>query len=202
MINTEKLDFDKVGGLMPAIIQDATNGLVLMLGYMNPEALANTIRDNEVWFYSRTRKRLWKKGESSGNILKVKTIITDCDNDSLLIKAEPLGPTCHQGTVSCFKDQNNVADYQIPNVLEKIIESRFSEQSTDSYTVKLLNEKIEKVAQKVGEEAVETVIAAMKSNKDETVYETADLFYHVTLLLFKMKLKWADVFQELRSRMH
>ncbi len=202
MIDTKKLDFEKVDGPMPAIIQDTTNGMVLMLGYMNREALANTIPDNEVWFYSRTRQCLWKKGESSGNILKVKSIIPDCDNDTLLIKAEPVGPTCHLGTLSCFNTEDDSSDYQTPMLLEKIIESRFNEQSEKSYTVKLLNNKIEKVAQKVGEEAVETAIAAVKNNRDEVIFETADLFYHLTVLLFKMNINWNDIYRELHKRMH
>jgi phosphoribosyl-ATP pyrophosphohydrolase/phosphoribosyl-AMP cyclohydrolase len=199
-MNIQKLDFEKAGGLIPAIIQDNNTGKVLMLGFMNLEAISNTLRDKEVWFYSRTRKKLWRKGETSGNVLKLITIVSDCDNDSLLLMVEPGGITCHLGTQSCFTTNGISSIFETPFTLEKTINERFIQQSENSYTVKLLNKGMEKIVQKVGEEAVETVIAAMKENKQELIYETSDLFYHVTVLLYKLGIQWQDIFKELQKR--
>ncbi len=201
MIQIENLDFSKNNGLIPAIIQHAVSGEVLMLGYMNAEALQNTLREGMVWFYSRTRNKLWKKGETSGNYLYIKEIYSDCDNDSLLILAEPKGPVCHTGAYTCFYTVNSPAVSQLPWILEKIIMQRVMQPTNNSYTVTLISMGLEKIAQKVGEEAIETVIAAIRKNNEETIYETADLFYHLTVMLHTLSLTWADIYRELYRRM-
>ena len=174
------LDFEKSNGLIPVVVQSETTKQVLMLGYMNEEALLKTQEEGVVTFFSRSKNRLWTKGESSGNFLNVKSIKEDCDNDTLLIMAEPMGPTCHKGTKSCFdNDSNNGFIYQ----LEATIDQRINSQDDSSYTKKLVERGINKVAQKVGEEAVEVVIEAKDDNEELFLNECADLMYHYLVLL-------------------
>ena len=176
-----KIDFTKSNdGLVPVIIQNYSTLQVLMLGYMNKEAFDKTKKENKVTFFSRSKNRLWTKGEESGNFLEVKDIKTDCDNDTILIKAKPQGPTCHKGTSSCFAEETSKGFlYE----LEKIINYKIDEDIEDSYTNKLLKRGINKVAQKVGEEAVELVIEAKDNNKVLFKNEAADLIYHFLILL-------------------
>lgn len=178
----EELDFEKAGGLIPAVIQDFATGKVLMLGYMNREALAKTQQEGRVTFFSRTKNRLWTKGETSGNFLKVKDILPDCDKDTLLIKVAPTGPTCHTGADTCF-DEVNTAGVGFLNELAAIIKERREQPSPASYTSSLFEKGINKVAQKVGEEAVEVVIEAKDNNQDLFVNEAADLLFHLMILL-------------------
>ena len=176
-----KIDFAKFeSGLAPAIIQDPRTGKVLMLGYMNEEALAKTQKENKVVFFSRSKKRLWMKGEESGNILQVKEILADCDNDAILIKAVPAGPVCHTGADTCWNEKN---EPDFLKQLESIIQQRKGETSEKSYTASLFKAGINKVAQKVGEEAVELVIEAKDNNEKLFLNEAADLLFHYLVLL-------------------
>lgn len=172
--------YDEQTGLVPVIIQDATSQQVLMLGYMNAAALAETNKTKNVCFYSRSKQRLWTKGETSGNFLKVQELLVDCDSDTLLIKAFPAGPTCHNGTTSCFAEETEKG---FAYKLEATIAQRIAEKTEDSYTYKLVASGINKVAQKVGEEAVELVIEAKDDNKELFENEAADLLYHYLILL-------------------
>lgn len=175
-------DFSKYAdGLMPAIIQDNATGKVLMLGFMNQEALSKTLQEKRVTFYSRSKKRLWMKGEESGNMLEVKDCLLDCDNDTLLIKAHPLGPVCHTGADTCFNEKNKSKDFL--DTLEAIIADRKVSRDESSYTSKLFSCGINKVAQKVGEEAVELVIEAKDNNEELFLNEAADLLFHYLILL-------------------
>lgn len=192
-----KPDFNKGNGLLPAIIQDAYTMQVLMLGYMNEEALAQTQATGLVTFYSRSKQRLWAKGETSGNTLSVVDISMDCDADSILIKAKTYGPVCHTGSQSCFGDETNKGFLYS---LEQTIEQRINEKNQDSYTNKLFERGINKIAQKVGEEAVELVIEAKDDNIDLFKNEAADILYHM-LILFKAKgIKLEDVEAILKER--
>ncbi|MEM9992307.1 MAG: bifunctional phosphoribosyl-AMP cyclohydrolase/phosphoribosyl-ATP diphosphatase HisIE, partial [Bacteroidota bacterium] len=164
MIAIEQLDFDKTGGLIPAIIQDASTSVVLMLGYMNREAIEKTQKEGNVTFFSRTKQRLWTKGETSGNFLKLVSMEVDCDQDTLLVKVHPIGPTCHTGTDTCFNGKNENTHFLWH--LERVINERKTNSSESSYTAKLFQKGINKVAQKVGEEAVELVIEAKDANDD------------------------------------
>jgi len=176
-----KIDFAKFElGLAPAIIQDFQTGKVLMLGYMNEEALAKTQKENKVVFFSRSKKRLWMKGEESGNILHVKEILADCDNDAILIKAAPAGPVCHTGADTCWNEKN---DPDFLKQLENIIQQRKNETSEQSYTASLFKAGINKIAQKVGEEAVELVIESKDNNEVLFLNEAADLLFHYLVLL-------------------
>jgi phosphoribosyl-ATP pyrophosphohydrolase/phosphoribosyl-AMP cyclohydrolase len=178
-----KINFNKGNGLVPVVIQDNTTLQVLMVGFMNEEAFDKTIREGKVTFFSRSKFRLWTKGETSGNYLIVKNITTDCDNDSLLIQVDPAGPVCHTGNKSCFDNDSSLGFlYE----LEKIISQRIENNVQDSYTNKIFREGINKAAQKVGEEAVELIIEARDSNTELFKNEAADLIYHL-LILFKMK---------------
>jgi len=179
----EKINFEKGNGLVPAVIQDNTTLQVLMVGFMNQEALEKTRKEGRVTFFSRTKNRLWTKGETSGNYLTVKDITTDCDNDSLLIKVVPAGPVCHTGNMSCFR--NDPAKGFVYK-LEEIIKQRIEDNVTDSYTNKIFLEGVNKAAQKVGEEAVELIIEAKDDNMELFRNEAADLLYHL-LILFKIK---------------
>jgi len=191
------VDFEKTGGLVPAIVQHATTLQVLMLGYMNQEALEKTKAEGKVTFFSRSKNRLWTKGEESKNYLMVDEIQVDCDNDTLLIKAFPEGPTCHTGSTSCFKEETPKGFlYE----LEKVIEGRIAEGSENSYTSKLFNRGVNKVAQKVGEEAVELVIESKDDNIDLFSNEAADLLYHFLILLKTKDLKLQDIEQILVDR--
>lgn len=189
-----QLDFKKQE-LIPAIIQDSQTKKILMQGYMNEESFNKTLAEKVVWFYSRSKQRLWKKGERSGNVLNVVCLQEDCDNDSLLIQVVPNGPTCHTGQESCFGAQGfSLAE------LESIIASRIDGNVSDSYTVKMFNKGINKVAQKVGEEATEVVIAALNEGREQVVYESADLLYHLLLLLKSQSISLEEVIKELERR--
>lgn len=193
------IDFTKSNdGLVPVVIQNYLNNQVLMLGYMNEEAFAKTEELGKVTFYSRSKNRLWTKGEESGNFLEVKTIAIDCDNDTILIKAKPFGPTCHTGSTTCF---NEVSNRGFVYKLEQTINDRIDlAEDKDSYTYKLYNKGINKIAQKVGEEAVEIVIEAKDNNDDLFLGEAADLMYHYLILLKAKGFKLEDVENVLKSR--
>ena len=195
-------------GLIPAIIQDSSNNEVLMMAYMNEESLNKTLASGYTWFYSRSRQQLWMKGESSGNTQKVEQILYDCDEDTLLIKVKPAGPACHTGNYSCFyRDlQGEEIDTSIPfqiNILQElyqIILSRQQEMPEGSYTSYLFQEGIDKILKKVGEESAEVIIAAKNRDKNEVVYETADLIYHLLVMMVEQGVGVRDVLAELRSR--
>ena len=195
------IDFNKnAEGLVPAIIQDATSKNVLMLGYMNLEAFEKTQNTKKVTFFSRTKNRLWTKGEESGNFLKLVDLKLDCDNDTLLIFVNPLGPTCHKGSDTCWND-SNLASYGFISKLEETIENRIENaDASNSYVASLFKKGINKVAQKVGEEAVEVVIEAKDTNDDLFLNESADLLFHYLLLLQAKGLKLNDVVEVLKER--
>lgn len=195
----EELDFEKAGGLIPAVIQDFATGKVLMLGYMNREALTKTQKEGRVTFFSRTKNRLWTKGETSGNFLEVKEILPDCDKDTLLIKVAPTGPACHTGADTCF-DEANTAGVGFLNELAAIIKQRREHPIPTSYTSSLFEKGINKVAQKVGEEAVEVVIEAKDNNQDLFVNEAADLLFHLMILLEAKDTSLAAVVEVLNKR--
>lgn len=176
------LDFDKMGGLIPAIVQDARTKNVLMLGFMNKEAYEKTLELQKVTFYSRTRQKIWTKGEESGHFLDLVSIEVDCDNDTLLVKAIPNGPVCHTGTATCFNDDNSYG-IQFLSELQDFIIKRYKEMPEGSYTTSLFESGINRMAQKVGEEAVETVIEATNGTDGRMMYEAADLLYHLIVLL-------------------
>ncbi len=195
-----KLEYKKYAdGLIPAIVQDARTGAVLMLGFMNDEALAKTEASGRVTFFSRSRQRLWTKGESSGNFLEVVTIVADCDSDTLLIRADPKGPVCHTGTLTCFGDAG-VSTLGLITELESVIDDRRSNNTDGSYVASLFAEGINKIAQKVGEEAVELVIEAKDDDPDKFVSEAADLLFHYLILLRAKNTSIDDVLEVLRSR--
>lgn len=192
------IDFAKYSdGLVPAIIQDDVTGKVLMLGFMNEEALEKTKATGKVTFYSRSKQRLWTKGEESGNFLNLKEIIADCDNDTLLIKANPVGPVCHTGADTCFNETNSKDFLQ---TLSEVIKQRFDDRSGKSYTSGLFDKGINKVAQKVGEEAVELVIEAKDDDADKFLNEAADLLFHYMILLQAKGFNLQDVKQVLQQR--
>ena len=191
------IDFEKGNGLVPVIIQNNKTLQVLMLGYMNEEALAKTKQENKVCFFSRTKNRLWTKGETSGNFLNVVDIETDCDNDTILIKVNPEGPTCHTGSYSCFGEETNKG---FVYELEATINQRINDNDQSSYTNQLFQKGINKVAQKVGEEAVELIIEAKDNNIDLFVNEAADLIYHYLILLKSKGLKFEDIEAILEQR--
>ncbi len=194
-----EIDFKKGEGLVPAIVQDVKTRKVLMLGYMNEEALEETRRSGKVTFYSRSKQRLWTKGETSENFLLLKEVIVDCDKDTLLIKAEPTGPACHTGADTCFNENNQKSALFLENLME-IIESRKANPSEESYTSSLFKKGTNKVAQKVGEEAVETVIEAMAGDKELLKNESADLLFHLMVLLADQDLSIYDVLSVLEKR--
>ncbi|HPG08372.1 MAG TPA: bifunctional phosphoribosyl-AMP cyclohydrolase/phosphoribosyl-ATP diphosphatase HisIE [Saprospiraceae bacterium] len=194
----EKLDFAKGDGLIPVIIQDNQSEAVLMLGYMDKEALQQTLATKMVTFYSRSKDRLWTKGETSGNFLHLKSVQVDCDNDTLLMRVKPDGPVCHTGDDTCFGDINERKFFL--HKLGKIIRQRKEEGDPTSYTNKLLNRGINKIAQKVGEEAVELVIEAKDSNRRLFVGEAADLLYHFMVLLEAKEIRLKEIEQELERR--
>ena len=193
------LDFEKMGGLIPAIIQDSNTNKVLMLGFMNEEALEQTLSSGKVTFFSRTKNRLWMKGETSGNTLSVVSITPDCDNDTLLVKAIPAGPVCHKGTDTCFGEKNE-EDILFLKYLQNFIERRRHEMPEGSYTTTLFQKGINRMAQKVGEEAVETVIEATNGTEDRLIYEASDLIYHLIVLLTSKGLRIDDLARELKKR--
>ena len=192
-----KIDFEKGNGLVPVVIQDNTTMKVLMVGYMNTEALLKTEKEEKVTFYSRSKKRLWTKGETSGNYLNVEVIKTDCDNDALLIKVRPEGPVCHKGTVSCFEEESAKGFIY---TLEQTINQRIDEDIQDSYTNKLFKKGINRVAQKVGEEAIELVIEAKDDNIELFKNEAADLLYHIIILLKAKGIGLCDIEEVLLTR--
>jgi len=199
--NEMKIDFKKYSdGLVPAIIQDHKTQKVLMLGFMNESALEKTMQEGKVTFYSRSRKRLWTKGEESGNFLLLKEVMSDCDDDTLLIKAEPMGPVCHTGADTCWSEKNHAEDFL--NHLEHIIELRKSSDDEKSYVRKLFQSGINKIAQKVGEEAVELVIEAKDVNNDLFLNEASDLLFHFLILLQARGYKLDDVTHILKERHH
>lgn len=197
------IDFNKnKDGLVPAIIQDATTKNVLMLGFMNEDALNKTLQTKSVTFFSRTKNRLWTKGEESGNTLDLVDIKLDCDKDTLLVQVNPKGPTCHKGTDTCW-NEGNASNYGFFSTLEKIITERIENKDTqNSYVASLFAKGINKVAQKVGEEAVETVIEAMDNNEELFLYESADLFFHYLMLLQAKGFTLKDIEAQLKSRHH
>jgi len=198
-MDISKLDFKKSDGIIPCVIQDVKTNAVLMLGYMNEEALQKTLAEKRVTFFSRTKQRLWTKGETSGNYLALVDIKQDCDNDTLLIKVKPTGAVCHTGADTCFNEKN-VSNENGLEFLENIIQERKRNPKQDSYTNKLLNSGINKVAQKVGEEAVELVIEAKDNNKELFLGEAADLMYHYLVLLAAKNYHLEDVVSVLKQR--
>lgn len=195
-LRPDQLDWTKQNGLLPAIVQDADTGQVLMLGYMNADALAETLRSRKVTFFSRSRNRLWTKGESSGHALSLESIEADCDNDSLLVQARPQGPTCHLQRDSCFP----AAPRYFLAELERRIAVRRTADPQASYSRRLMDKGLPKVAQKVGEEAVETVIAALAEDKNALCNESADLLYHLLVLLQCRDVALAEVIDVLKQR--
>lgn len=193
----DTIDFSKLNGLVPCIVQDAATNKVLMLGFMNEEAYHKTTLEKKVTFYSRSKKRLWTKGESSGNSLELVEILNDCDNDTLLLKVKPKGPTCHTGTDTCFNEKNDSWDLAS---LEGIIKDRKVNAKKGSYTTSLFEAGINKIAQKVGEEAVELVIEAKDNNKSLFLNEAADLMYHYLILLRAKGYSLNEVNEVLRKR--
>jgi phosphoribosyl-ATP pyrophosphohydrolase/phosphoribosyl-AMP cyclohydrolase len=200
-------DFNKSGGLIPAIIQDNTTGRVLMLGYMNSESLQKTKETRLVTFYSRSKERLWTKGEESGNFLNLVSVEEDCDSDTLLIKVNPSGPVCHTGSDTCWGEENipygeaaGTGSFRFLSDLESVIASRRGAPPESSYTSRLFNEGVKKIAQKVGEEAVELVLEAMDDRDDLFLEESADLVYHLLVLLNAKGFKLSDVVDLLESR--
>lgn len=195
-----EIDFEKLGGLVPAIIQDAKTKNVLMLGFMNEEAYLKTIETGKVTFWSRSRNCLWTKGETSGNYLNLVSIQNDCDNDTLLVKVNPIGPTCHTGTDTCWGETNDSNPLLFLTELQDFIEKRHQEMPEGSYTTKLFKDGVNKMAQKVGEEALETVIEATNGTNEKLVYEASDMMYHLIVLLTSKGLRIEDIAQELHKR--
>jgi len=201
-VDLNKVDFDKGAGLVPAIVQDADSGSVLMMAYMNREALEQTLARRRAVFYSRSKQRLWEKGETTGHTLDVVDVLVDCDNDTLLVTARPRGPACHNGTLTCFGDEPRTAAASIGFLakLEGVIAQRASEKPDASYTAKLLAKGLNKVAQKVGEEGVETALAGVNESDQKLVEESADLIYHLLVLLRARGVKLGQVVRQLESR--
>ncbi len=194
------IDFEKMNGLVPAIIQDATTRKVLMLGFMNAEAYQKTLETKHVTFWSRTRQTLWTKGETSGHFLNLVDMKIDCDNDTLLVLVNPVGPTCHKGTDTCWGESNDEHPLLFLSELQDFINKRKETMPEGSYTTKLFKEGINKIAQKVGEEALETVIEATNGTDEHLVYEASDLLYHLLVMLTEKGLRIEDVVEELKRR--
>ena len=197
--NTAQVDFDKVGGLVPVVVQDVATRKVLMLGYMNEEALQYSLDSGKTTFFSRSKQRLWTKGESSGNFLNLKEILIDCDSDTLLVMTQPVGPTCHKGDDTCFEEKNE-ADVTFLNHLTSVIKERRQGDPEKSYTASLFKKGINKMAQKVGEEAVELVIEAKDDNEELFLNEGADLLFHYMILLEAKGYSLNDIVQVLKGR--
>ena len=195
-----QIDFEKGGGLVPAIIQDPTTGKVLMLGYMNQEAYEKTMATGKVTFYSRSRQCLWTKGETSGNYLHLVSISVDCDNDTLLVKATPDGPTCHTGTDTCWGEKNETNPLLFLSELQDFIIKRHEEMPEGSYTTSLFKDGLNRMAQKVGEEALELVIEAVNGTNDRLIYQGSDMLYHPIVLLTSKGLRIEDMARELQER--
>lgn len=194
------IDFEKMNGLVPAIIQDITTRKVLMLGYMNKEAFDKTMETGRVTFYSRSRKCLWTKGETSGNYLNLVDIKNDCDKDTLLVTVRPEGPVCHTGTDTCWGETNNVNPLMFLSELQDFIEQRYKDMPEGSYTTSLFKDGLNRMAQKVGEEALEAVIEAVNGTDERLIYEASDMFYHLIVLLTSKGLRIEDVARELQER--
>lgn len=199
MIDINKIDFDKLNGLVPSVIVDDNTGKVLMLGFMNKEAVEKTLELKKVTFFSRTKNRLWTKGETSKNYLNLVDILTDCDNDSLLVYAKPEGDTCHLEQYSCFGIAKK-SDEDFLNKLFELIKTRKAELPENSYTTKLFKEGENRIIQKVGEEAIETVIAAKNRDRSEIINETSDLIYHLFVMLAEQGIEFEDIIKNLESR--
>ncbi|MGD8115695.1 bifunctional phosphoribosyl-AMP cyclohydrolase/phosphoribosyl-ATP diphosphatase HisIE [Vibrio sp. TRT 29B02] len=202
-VNTlaERIDWDKVDGLVPAIVQDFQSSQVLMMGYMNQDALAKTGETGQVTFFSRTKERLWTKGETSGNVLQLKNIALDCDKDTLLVKVDPIGPTCHTGTTTCWDaDQQEETQMVWLHQLEQLLVARKDTDPESSYTAHLYSRGTKRISQKVGEEGVEVALAATSGDKAELICESADLIYHLMVLLQDQGLSMNDVINKLKER--
>lgn len=193
-------DFSKLNGLVPAVIQDNTTLKVLMLGFMNEEAWRKTEETGRVTFFSRSRNRLWTKGEESGNFLEVTEILSDCDNDTLLIKVNPAGPVCHTGADTCWDEVNEESDLLFLEYLQDLVDERKQGMPEGSYTTSLFREGTRRIAQKVGEEAVETILGAMSGDDENFLYEGADLLYHLIVLLSQKGYRIEDLAAELKKR--
>ncbi|MCQ2267640.1 MAG: bifunctional phosphoribosyl-AMP cyclohydrolase/phosphoribosyl-ATP diphosphatase HisIE [Bacteroidaceae bacterium] len=199
-IKVDTIDFEKMDGLIPAIIQDAKSLKVLMLGFMNKEAYDKTLETGKVTFYSRTRKCIWTKGETSGNFLNVVSIKNDCDNDTLLIQVNPVGPVCHTGADTCWNEKNEANPLLFLSYLQDFINKRHEEMPEGSYTTSLFKDGINRMAQKVGEEALEAVIEATNGTNERLVYEGSDFLYHLIVLLTAKGLRIEDLAKELQVR--
>ncbi len=195
-----EVNFDKTSGLVPAIIQDNITNKVLMLGYMNQEAFEKTLKDGIVTFFSRSKKRLWVKGETSGNYLKLVSIKTDCDKDTLLVKVNPTGPVCHTGTDTCWGEENKSDQVLFLKELEKVIQDRKENPTEQSYTASLFEKGLKKIGQKLGEEAIELIIEAIDNKNDLFLEEAADLLYHYLVLLSAKDISLNDVVEVLNNR--
>lgn len=195
-----EIDFDKMNGLVPAIVQDAVTKNVLMLGFMNKEAYDKTVETKKVTFWSRSRNTLWTKGETSGNYLNLVSIENDCDKDTLLVKVHPDGPTCHIGTDTCWGEDNTANPLLFLTELQDFIEKRHEEMPEGSYTTSLFKDGLNRMAQKVGEEALEAVIEAVNGTDERLIYEASDMFYHLIVLLTSKGLRIEDVAKELMVR--
>ena len=195
-----EIDFEKQGGLVPAIIQDNTTKNVLMLGYMNREAYDKTLSTGKVTFWSRSRNCLWTKGETSGNLLNLVSIKSDCDNDTLLVRVNPTGPACHLGTDTCWGETNDANPLLFLTELQDFINKRHEEMPEGSYTTSLFKDGLNRMAQKVGEEALETVIEAINGTNERLIYEASDMFYHLIVLLTSKGLRIEDIAKELQIR--
>lgn len=200
MMDLSKIQWEKVNGLLPVIVQDSQSQAVLMLGYMNLAALTQTLETQQVTFWSRTKARLWTKGESSGHYLKVVDTTLDCDQDTLLIQAEPQGPTCHLGTPSCFNHSTQSSHLGFLVQLEQLLHTRKHADPTHSYTASLFAKGTKRIAQKVGEEGVEVALAATVNDKEELINESADLLYHLLVLLQDQGVSLQNVVDQLQSR--
>ena len=198
---SERIDWEKVDGLVPAIVQDYQSSQVLMMGYMNPAALEKTGETGQVTFFSRTKERLWTKGETSGNVLQLQNIALDCDNDTLLVKVNPIGPTCHTGTTTCWDgDKQQESQMVWLHQLEQLLAARKDADPESSYTASLYARGTKRISQKVGEEGVEVALAATSGDKAELVCESADLIYHLMVLLQDQGLSMNDVVNKLKER--
>lgn len=195
-----EIDFEKQGGLVPAIIQDSITNNVLMLGYMNQEAYEQTIKTGKVTFWSRSRQCLWTKGETSGNFLNLVSIKSDCDNDTLLVRVNPVGPACHLGTDTCWGEKNEANPMLFLTELQDFINKRHEEMPEGSYTTSLFKDGLNRMAQKVGEEALEAVIEATNGTNERLIYEASDMFYHLIVLLTSKGLRIENIAQELQVR--
>jgi phosphoribosyl-AMP cyclohydrolase / phosphoribosyl-ATP pyrophosphohydrolase len=202
LADIDTLDFAKSDGLLPAVVQHADTGSVLMVGYMNREALRETLSRHHVIFFSRSKQRLWEKGETSGHFLELDQIRTDCDRDALLVTARPLGPVCHEGTATCFGDEpiTKGERFAFLSTLEGVIEQRIADSPTGSYTARLFAEGPKRIAQKVGEEGIEVALAAAVEPDEKVVSESADLIFHLLVLLRSRGLSFQSVVAELQSR--